>query len=569
MASTHFDGQDGVRPPHSGGVQGLDRETERLCLRALLEYSPDHLYFKDAQSRFLCINRTLAADLGLPRPSRAVGRTESDFRSPEKAAASFEDERRIMDTGEPVIDKLEMQESRGRTQWVLTSKSPLRDETGRIVGTFGMSRDITELKAMEDAFTQERLMLRSVIDHLPDYIFAKDREGRYILNNAAHARFLGKDSPEEVYGKTPHDLFAGEVAQKVHADDLEVMERREAILDQVEEPTPGRWLSTSKIPLYDGEGKVCGLVAISRDITEAKLAQEALEQANADLQRNREKLLKVVEELRSVQLQLVEAEKMRLVGRLAAGVAHEVKNPLAIIRMGLEYFASQKTDDPNVPVILEEISKSVERADTVVRGLLDFSAPKQMNRAPTDVNLLIRQALTLVRGDLGSRKIDVVEEMTSDLPPVRLDAMKIEQVLVNIFTNAAQAMDGGGRLIIRTGTREVMGIGSNVSGSDRFRPGARLVTIEVLDTGHGIPEEMLGKVFEPFFTTKPTGQGTGLGLTVTKTIVDMHGGTIEVANRPEGGARVLLTFNAECEPGTAGCLPVQAYNLTEEPTNQP
>jgi signal transduction histidine kinase len=93
-----------------------------------------------------------------------------------------------------------------------------------------------------------------------------------------------------------------------------------------------------------------------------------------------------------------------------------------------------------------------------------------------------------------------------------------------------------------------------VRDSDRFRPGSHLVTIEVLDTGSGIPEEMLGKVFEPFFTTKPTGQGTGLGLTVTKTIIDLHGGSIEIANRSEGGARVLITFNAECEP---------------QPTNQP
>jgi signal transduction histidine kinase len=131
---------------------------------------------------------------------------------------------------------------------------------------------------------------------------------------------------------------------------------------------------------------------------------------------------------------------------------------------------------------------------------------------------------------------------------VRLDAMKIEQVFLNIFSNAAQAMDEGGRLTVRTTTRQVTGIGENVSDSDRFRPGARLVIIEVLDTGSGVPEALIGKIFEPFFTTKPTGKGTGLGLTVTKTIVDLHGGTIEIGNRPEGGACVTLTFNAEGDP---------------------
>ncbi|XHR30857.1 MAG: PAS domain-containing protein [Chthoniobacteraceae bacterium] len=547
---------DGVHEALPGSAQ----EIERLCLRALLETSPDHLYFKDAQSRFLRVNRTLALDFGLQAPSEAVGKTDFDFHSAEKAQIRFEDERRIMETGVPIIDKIELQEHRGHPQWVLTSKSPLRDEAGRIIGTFGLSRDVTEIKRMEDTLTQERTLLRSVIDHVPDFIFAKDRQGRYILNNAAHARFLGKASPEEVYLKTPHDLFAPEVARQVHDDDRAVMERGRPILDKVEEPSPGRWLATSKIPIVDGGNQVCGLVAISRDITEAKLAREQLEEANEDLRRNREKLLKVVEELRSVQLQLVEAEKMKLVGRLAAGVAHEVKNPLAIIRIGLEYLTSQQTDDPNVPVILEEIGKSVERADSVIKGLLDFSAPKKMDRAPANVNSIIRGALTLVRGELGSRKINVVEELTFDLPMVRLDAMKIEQVLVNIFSNAAQAMSEGGRLTIRTASRVVTGIGTNVRDSDRFLPGSHLVTIEVLDTGSGIPEEMLGKVFEPFFTTKPTGQGTGLGLTVTKTIIDLHGGSIEIGNRPEGGARVLITFNAECAPQT------QPFS---QPINQP
>ena len=153
----------------------------------------------------------------------------------------------------------------------------------------------------------------------------------------------------------------------------------------------------------------------------------------------------------------------------------------------------------------------------------------------------------LARGEFGQRKISVVEELTGDLPLVRLDAMKIEQALVNLFSNAAQAMGTGGRLTVRTSTRQVTGIGENVAYSDRFRPGTRLVAIEILDTGPGIPEADLGKVFEPFFTTKPTGKGSGLGLTVTKTIVDLHGGEIEIENRPEGGVCVTLLFNADTE----------------------
>ena len=272
-----------------------------------------------------------------------------------------------------------------------------------------------------------------------------------------------------------------------------------------------------------------------------------MEKTNAELQQSREELVRAVEELRSVQLQLIEAEKMKLVGRLAAGVAHEVKNPLAIIGMGLEYLRGQTFTDANVPSILEEIGNAVQRADSVVRELLDFSAPKPMDRVPTDVNRLIRNAFVLARGEIGARKIAVEIDLSPDIPLVPLDAMKIEQVLVNLLSNAAHAMEEGGKLMVRTSTRQVTGIGENISHSGNLRPGGRVVTIEVLDTGHGVPESLIGKVFEPFFTTKPTGKGTGLGLTVTKTIIDLHGGTIEMKNRPEGGACVTIVLNADTD----------------------
>jgi len=526
----------------------LELENERLFLHAMLDSSPDHIYFKDTESRFIRINQALAKYFGLKDPAEAIGKTDFDFHPKEKAEERFQNERCIMETGMPILDKIERQtRPDGKMVWVLTSKAPLRDQKGRLIGTFGISRDITMLQEMEGALWRERNLLRTVIDNVPDFIFAKDIQGCYILNNLAHTHFLGKGTPEEVFGKSVFELFPPEVAQHSHADDVTVMESCQPILNKVESPAPGQWLATTKIPIFNTAGEVAGLVAISRDITQQKLAHEQLETANLELSRSREELVRALEELRSVQLALVEAEKMKLVGRLAAGVAHEVKNPLAIISMGLEYLNGQKFADPNVPGILAEIGGAVQRADSVVRELLNFSAPKKMDRAPTDVNKLIHNALVLARGDLAAHKIRCVEELALDLPRVRLEAMKIEQVLVNVFSNAAQAMEEGGTLTVRTSTRHVMGIGENVTQSGSFRPGTRLVTIEVLDTGHGVPEGMLAKVFEPFFTTKPTGKGTGLGLTVTKTIVDLHGGTIDIANRPEGGACVTIVLNADTD----------------------
>ena len=243
-------------------------------------------------------------------------------------------------------------------------------------------------------------------------------------------------------------------------------------------------------------------------------------------------------ELRAVQLQLIEAEKMKSIGRLSAGVAHEVKNPLAVIKMGIEFMSIQKFPDEAVPLILKDMADAVSRADAVIMGLLDFSAPKQLAVKREDINAIITNAgARLVRGGM-TGAFEVEFDLQPNLPKVKLDASKIGQVFINLFTNAIHAMGDQGTLGIRTYLGEQLtGVGSNIgdSRSESFRVGQTIVVAEIDDTGHGIPDDKLAKIFEPFFTTKPTGKGTGLGLSVAKTIVDLHGGTIDLRNLPDGG----------------------------------
>lgn len=527
-----------------------DLEHKNEFLHAMLTTSPDRIYFKDSDSRFLQVNQTLAHWFGMENPADAIGKSDFDFFSPDRAAAKFDDERRIIETGQPILNKIEQEIMwNGSSVWLLTTKMPLRDHKGRIIGTFGTSRDITAIKEMEETLQRERNLLRSVIDNVPDFIQAKDTLGRYILNNQAHTFHLNEKAPSDLLGKTVFDYFPPGMASEYYADDMMVLASGTPIVGKVEPSLSAGgkklWISTTKVPIFDENEQVMGIATISRDVTAEKLAREESELANANLTRSREDLMKALGELRAVQLELIEAEKMKLVGRLAAGVAHEVKNPLAIIRMGTDYMTRQKFDDPNIPTVVHEIQEAVERADHVVRGLLDFSAPKKLHMALSDLNQVIRHALVLVRGELGSNKFKIIEQFQGDLAKVRLDAMKIEQAFVNIFTNAAHAMENGGTLTIRTFMRQVTGVGENIAGSGSFRPGDTLVVTEVLDTGHGVPDALIGHLFEPFFSTKPTGKGTGLGLTVTKTIVDLHGGTIDIRNRPEGGACVTVTFRAD------------------------
>lgn len=528
---------------------------DRDQLMMLLDHLPDRIFFKDRESRFIRINFALTHLLGLKSPQEAYGKTDADFYDAAHAAEARADEVHVMETGEPLIGKVEHEVlGNRRNSWSLTTKLPMRNRHGEIIGTCGISREITAIKEMELALAAERNLLRSVIDNLPDSIFLKDRKGRYMLDNAAHWKSLGASGPQEVRGRTVFDYFPSELAEQFHANDMEIFNTGKSLLNHEERThnTRGkkRWVLTTKVPWVDDQGTTLGVLCISRDITKEKEAAAGLLAANTELEQRREELMRALAEvqethlqLREMQLQIIEAEKMKTVGRLAAGVAHEVKNPLAVIRMGVEFLRAGKPDETTSGV-LSEMMDAVGRADSVILGLLDFSAPNQLTLTPADLNQLIQNAVVLVRGETTSGAIEVICELERGLPTVPLDAPKINQVLVNLFTNALHAMPQGGTLTVRTYTRQLTGVGSNVAGpkNETFRVGQTLVVVEVEDTGHGIPDDKLAKVFEPFFTTKPTGKGSGLGLSVVKTIMDLHGGTIDVRNLAAGGARLTLTF---------------------------
>ena len=227
----------------------------------------------------------------------------------------------------------------------------------------------------------------------------------------------------------------------------------------------------------------------------------------------------------------IQTAKTESLGRLAAGIAHEVKNPLAIIQMAANYLSRElKTRDEKTQAVLIDIENAVRRADTIIKGLLDFSVPKELILRPEDLNALMEQSLVFVKHNLDKNQITVIKDLAFNLPPVMLDRNKIEQVFVNLFMNAIHAMPNGGTARVKTFTQTLAG--------------ETVITAQIEDTGKGIPEDKIQQIFDPFFTTKPTGQGTGLGLTVTRKIIDLHHATIDIQNRLEGGVRATLMFSS-------------------------
>ncbi len=261
---------------------------ERALLRTLIDNLPDLIYVKDAESRFITGNTAVAHLMGGMRPEDLVGKADADFYPRELASKFRADEEAVMRSGEPLINRIEnVIGADGETRWFSTSKVPVRDGDGKVTGIVGVGRDITERKDAEDALAAERLLLRTLIDNLPDRIYVKDTEGRFITANKACAQLMGVESPLELVGKTDLEFHPGELAGKYRADEEELMRAGRPMIGREEEVLgPGgevRWLSTTQVPLRNADGEVIGLVGLGRDITEQKVLEEALKETNAEL----------------------------------------------------------------------------------------------------------------------------------------------------------------------------------------------------------------------------------------------------------------------------------------------
>ncbi len=370
---------------------------------------------------------------------------------------------------------------------------------------------------------------------------------------------------ERTYGYPPQAILGGSILSLVPADLRSQMEgilftiRRGDTVERLEtvrlrrDGTPVD-VCVSVTPTRDDRGQITGAISIARDITAVQDALREVERSSVKLS-EREQILrrallalrKSHEELKSAQLQLIQAAKLESIGRLAAGVAHEVKNPLAIILSGVEFLAQVvPPDDEDITSALGDMQDAVRRADSVIRGLLDFSTASELNPTSEDLNAVLEASVHLVRHALTRSHVMLVMDLEPGLPPVMLDRNKIEQVFVNLMINAVDAMPSGGTLTVRTHQRQMAATAPDVGyrATDRFRVGQTVVVAEIEDTGIGIDARCLTRLFDPFFTTKPSGKGTGLGLAVSRTIISLHGGTIQIANRDGGGARATVVFRS-------------------------
>jgi len=300
------------------------------------------------------------------------------------------------------------------------------------------------------------------------------------------------------------------------------------------------------------------LVEATQAVASGELARRASPAGTREFDHLADSVNQMTERLLDAQGALVRAEKLASVGRLAAGVAHEVGNPLAAVANYVELLRRRGVE----PEIVAAIEREAGRIDVIVRSLLDYARPRDARRERVDLASVASRAVELLRSQGVLRPVNVEVAPACGLPSVLGDAAALEQVFVNLLLNAVDAAGEGGRIAVvagttRLGESEAARRGSDspeggsavprlVRRSSRHLEGAadgsRAVQVIIADSGGGVPEELRDRIFDPFFTTKPPGKGTGLGLAIVQRIVQDHGGRVDVFAAREGGAAFAVTL---------------------------
>ena len=397
--------------------------------------------------------------------------------------------------------------------------TPIHTQEGLLVLTSIV--DISERRRAEEALEKEHAFLRQVIDIDPNFVFAKDRDGRFTLVNQAVADAYGT-TVDGLIGKTDADFNANrDEVEYFHRMDLEVIDNLRELFVAEEKLTDARgqvrWLQTVKRPIVRKDGVADQVLGASTDITRRK-------QAEAELRLQRDELAHV--------------SRVSLMGELAGSLAHELNQPLTAIlsnAQAAQRFLMNKTFNlDEVREILNDIVDDNNRASEILRKIRALVRKEELTFVLLDLTAVVRDVVSLVHSDAILRSVKLDYQAGGTVRPVRGDRIQLQQVLLNLFLNAFDAMKERGaeerQLTVRVGS------GSN-----------GMVEVSVRDCGSGLTSDMLDKIFQPFFTTK--GDGLGMGLSISRAIVERHGGRLWADNNRDGGATfyVLLPEFAAAE----------------------
>ncbi len=532
------------------------KHSESLLLKMSLavKYSPVAVVITDRRGRVEYVNARFTASTGY-RMDEVNGQVLRILREGELSDDRRQDLLKKVYSGQEWKGEFVERTKEGVELFEMVTVSPVMDTTEKVTHFIVLKEDITEHYLLQKQKEKDLLFLKGFLDAIPNPVFYKNRAGVYLSCNRSFEEYYGK-SRAEIIGRTVYDIAPKAMADVYHAHDEKAFlegtgssyEAKVRYCDGTDHD-----VMFFKSILHDQEGKISGLVGVMLDITERKGMEE-------DLRNSEEQLMKALEEVKSFNMQLentqdmlVQQEKLAAIGFLAAGVAHEINNPLGFVNGNLQSLgeysnalieavgliipvfeavdsgdmgrisqAKEKLAEvwekrsvdyilKDIKGLLAESQEGIDRIKTIVLGLKNFSRTDGGEMVMTNINELIDSMVTIVWSEL-KYHVELIREYGS-IPLIPCNSQQLGQVFVNLLVNASQAIKEHGVITLRT----------------FFRDGG--LVVEVKDTGCGIPEAIRTKIFDPFFTTKEPGKGTGLGLSISYDIVKKHGGHIDVQSR--------------------------------------
>jgi len=375
--------------------------------------------------------------------------------------------------------------------------------------------DTTELKKSEEKFKQ---YYQFMVESAHGAIFFKNLQSQFIIANNKTLEVFGL-SREQVIGKNDYEISSDKKqARKNPEDDQFIFKTgkpREVTKQMTGVDGKRYWFHTIKFPQFDDKGNIIGLVGIIRDITKRKEMENGHAKIIEAEKKKAEELKKAYAELQESKDQLVRSEKLAYTGRIAASIAHEIRNPLTNVAMSIRQLRKIiKPENPKAKHI-EIIERNTERINYLIAELLNCARPPKLNICSYDIHKVLKDVLESTMTKIRSQKIKVVKRFAFKPPKIMIDREQIGRGFSNIILNAIDAMPKRGRLTVITEFKK------------------HFCVIKIQDTGKGIPETDIIRIFDPFFSSKP--EGVGLGLTLCYGIIIGHGGTIEVKSEPKNG----------------------------------
>ena len=511
--SLHLDYQNQASVDQDSAALTAKLAESPHLLMEVLHTIYDRVFIKDADGKLIFVNRAFLSAFNL-RNDQVLGKTLNEFLPETMIQPCERTDRNIFEEATSAcLETHWFDPATGAQRWSESHKGPLKDLAGNITGMVGVSRDITQRRQTENELNHQKKLLEMIVETVPDWIFVKDRQRRVLLGNRAFFEEQGLDR-DQVIGTDPTLEMPEETRTASLQSDHAVLETGQAQMGSLTFQGPsGRdmYVEYHKLPLLE-KGEVTGIVAMSRNLTEAKLAEE---------QSRRNETL------------LLHASRLASLGELSAGIAHEVNQPLYTI---LNYakaientLHSDEVDMSSVQNWVGQIRKEAERGGEITRRLKSFAKPAETQRKLSSVNTLVTESMQFMRVEARDAGVTIQTKFDAQLPEVVFDRIQIQQVMINLLKNAIDAC------VEHAVTSPLLVITTQQN--------AEFAKILVADNGPGVSEGM--SILDPFQTTKR--DGVGLGLAISNTIIEAHQGQLNYHTNQWGGATFCVSLPLEID----------------------